>query len=93
MFDINKYINEHKKYDDVIEKIKESKNSYIYNAANSIQKLLTLKLFNKTKETIIVVYPNIFEASKAYEDYLELTEADQISFFPVEELVASELIA
>ena len=93
MFDINKYINEHKKYDDVIKKIEESKNSYIYNAANSIQKLLTLKLFNKTKETIIVVYPNIFEASKAYEDYLELTEADQISFFPVEELVASELIA
>lgn len=93
MFDINKYINEHKKYDDVIKKIEESKNSYIYNAANSIQKLLTLKLFNKIKETIIVVYPNIFEASKAYEDYLELTEADQISFFPVEELVASELIA
>ena len=93
MFDINKYINEHKKYDDVIKKIEESKNSYIYNAATSIQKLITLKLFNKTKETIIVVYPNIFEASKAYEDYLELTEADQISFFPVEELVASELIA
>ena len=93
MFDINKYINEHNKYDDVIKKIEESKNSYIYNAATSIQKLITLKLFNKTKETIIVVYPNIFEASKAYEDYLELTEADQISFFPVEELVASELIA
>ena len=93
MFDINKYINEHQKYDNVIKRIEESKNSYIYNAANSIQKLLTLKLFSKTKETIIVVYPNIFEASKAYEDYLELTEADQISFFPVEELVASELIA
>lgn len=93
MFDILKYINIFPKYNEVVTKIIHSKKVYIYNSANNIQKLLTLKLFNQTKETIVVVYPNIFEASKAYEDYLELTEADQISFFPVEELVASELIA
>ena len=93
MFDIVKYFNSQQKYDKIINQILNSKNTYIYNSANTIQKLLTFKLFSQTNKTIVVVYPNIFEASKAYEDYLELTEADQISFFPVEELVASELIA
>ena len=93
MFDIVKYFNSQQKYDKIINQILNSKNAYIYNSANTIQKLLTFKLFSQTNKTIVVVYPNIFEASKAYEDYLELTEADQISFFPVEELVASELIA
>ena len=93
MFDIIKYFNSHEKYDKIVNQILDSKRTYIYNSANTIQKLLTFKLFNKLNKTIVVVYPNIFEASKAYEDYLELTEADQISFFPVEELVASELIA
>ena len=93
MLDIVQYFNSHIKYDKIVDKVLESKTTYIYNAANTIQKLLTFKLFNKINKTIVIVYPNIFEASKAYEDYLELTEADQISFFPVEELVASELIA
>jgi len=93
MFDVIKYFNSHSKYDKIVNQILGSKRTYLYNSANTIQKLLTFKLFNKLNKTIIIVYPNIFEASKAYEDYLELTEADQISFFPVEELVASELIA
>ena len=70
MFDIIKYFNSHEKYDKIVNQILDSKRTYIYNSANTIQKLLTFKLFNKLNKTIVVVYPNIFEASKAYEDYL-----------------------
>ena len=93
MFDITKLFNTIEKYQTVSDQIISKNNSCILNAANNIQKLLVLNIFNKTNETIVVVYPNIYEATIAYEDYLELSEADKISFFPVEDLIASELIA
>ena len=93
MFDIIKYFNNTSKYQNILEKVTVSKNTCLYNCASNIQKLFSLELFNKTKTTTFIVYPNIYEATIAYEDYLELTEAEKISFFPVEELVASELVA
>ncbi len=93
MFNIYNYYKNIKKYNEITNKTINSNNSLLFNSATNIQKLICLDLFEKTKQTIILVYPNIYEATIAYEDYLELTEADNISFFPVEELVASELIA
>lgn len=93
MFDIVKYFNSFEKYQHICDEISKHNNSCILNTATNIQKLLILNLFQKYNKTIVVVYPNIYEATIAYEDYLELGEAEKISFFPVEDLVASELIA
>ena len=93
MFDIVKYFNSFEKYQHICDEISKHNNSSILNTASNIQKLLILNLFKKYNKTIVVVYPNIYEATIAYEDYLELGEAEKISFFPVEDLVASELIA
>ena len=91
--DFLRYFQNNKKYQTIVNKIKENQSTYIYNAAINPSKLISLTLFQQTKKTIVLVYPNIYEATIAYEDYLEQIEADQIGFFPVEELVASELIA
>ena len=93
MFSVNNYISNLDKYQKVAENIIKSNNSCLLNSSTNIQKLIITDLFHKTHKTIIVVYPNIYQATIAYSDYLLLTEAENISFFPVEDLVASELIA
>lgn len=93
MFDYLEYIYNNHKYNSVIEKINNNNLICLNNASSNIQKLLTLQLFKKNKKNIILVYPNIYEASIAYEDLLELLDEDCIGFYPTEELVASELVA
>ena len=93
MFDYLEYIYNNHKYNSVIEKINNNNLICLNNASSNIQKLLALQLFKKNKKNIILVYPNIYEASIAYEDLLELLDEDCIGFYPTEELVASELVA
>ena len=93
MFNIIKYYKSIKKYEKITDNIVKHENSCIYNSSINIQKLMVIDLFEKTNKTMVLVYPNIYEATLAYEDYLELIEADKIGFFPVEEWVASEVIA
>lgn len=92
MFDYLEYIYNNHKYNSVIEKLNNNL-ICLNNASSNIQKLLALQLFKKNKKNIILVYPNIYEASIAYEDLLELLDEDCIGFYPTEELVASELVA
>ncbi len=82
------------KYKSKVEQlIANNGNIIINNISTNIAKLAVVDTFLKTNKTIVVVYPNIFYANQAYEDYLELLPADKISFFPVEEIIASELVA
>lgn len=92
MFDIYKYYKTLPKYEKIVAGLID-KSTYLFNAATNIQKLILIDLFQKTNKTIIVTYPNIYQATIAYNDMLDLTEADQISFFPVEDMVASEFVA
>lgn len=93
MFDYLEYIYNNHKYNSVIEKLNNNNLICLNNASSNIQKLLALQLFKKNKKNIILVFPNIYEASIAYEDLLELLDEDCIGFYPTEELVASELVA
>lgn len=93
MFSQLEYIYNIEKYKKIIDDINNNKLICVNNASSNIQKLLALLLFKKTKENIILVYPNIYEATIAYEDMLELVDDDSIGFYPTEELVASELVA
>jgi len=93
MFDIITYFNSIKKYNQTVDQIIQNKNIYLLNASTNIQKLLVLELFKRTNKTIILTYSNIYQATSAYNDFLDLTEADYVSFFPVEDIIASELIS
>ena len=86
------YFQNNQKYLNLTKQIKENNQILIHNVSNAINKALTLLLFQQTKQTVVVVYPNILEATKAYEDFLELTDLNEIGFFCVEEMISSDLI-
>ena len=88
------YFKNEQKYHNIIEAINnDTKNIQINNASNNASKMLVASSFLEKKQTIVVVYSNIFHANRAYEDYIELLGADKISFFPVEEYISSELVS
>ena len=91
MFDLFKYYKTLSKYDKITNNL-INQNYYLLNASTNIQKLIIIDLFQKENKTIIVTYPNIYQATIAYNDMLELTSAESLSFFPVEDMVASEMV-
>lgn len=88
------YLKSDDKFKEVLDAFNnEKQNIQLNNASSNVSKLLVASHFLKTGENIVVVYPNIFYANRAYEDYIELIGADKISFFPVEEFISSELVS
>lgn len=82
-----------KTYQKLLELIKKPNKIYISECANNICKLYASGIFQKTKQNIIYVTSSIYEASRAYEILCEISGTDNVSFFPVEELISSELVA
>ena len=82
------------KYQKIIyDKLINGNNIVFANAATNMTKTVVAASFKANNNSFVVVYPNIYYANLAYLDYLDLLEADEVSFFPVEEIVSSELIA
>ncbi len=72
---------------------KENQNIYITECAPNISKMLACFLFREKKETIIYVTQSIYEASRSYEIICDMIGTDNVSFFPAEEFISSELVA
>ncbi len=88
------YFKDNKKYQNVIKELnKASGNVSLYNVSNNISKILIGLKFLEKPENIVVVYPNIYYANQAYSRFCDIMGADKISFFPVEEFIASELVS
>lgn len=71
----------------------ETKNIYITECASHLSKLLAANLFSQNKQTVVYITSSIYEASKAYEVLCDITGTDNVSFFPAEEFISSELVA
>lgn len=70
-----------------------TENIYLSECATNLSKMLASYLFNQKKQNIIYITPSIYEASKAYEVMCDIAGTDNVSFFPVEEFISSELVA
>ena len=91
---ILEYLNITPKYQKILTELsKNFKNIQINNASKNISKALICKMYQENPQNIVVVYPNIYYANIAYEDYIELMGADKISFFPVEEFITLDLVS
>ena len=86
------YFKTSSKYQNLTKQIIQNPNLLIHNVASAINKVLVVNLFQETKQTTVIVYPNIIEATKAYEELLEITDSEKIGFFAVEEMISSDLI-
>jgi len=71
----------------------ETKNIYITECASNLSKLLAAYAFSQNKQTVVYITSSIYEASKAYEVLCDMTGTDNVSFFPAEEFISSELVA
>ncbi len=79
---------------EVLDYLKKNKgNIYIGNSTNNVNKLLAASYYQEFNQTVVYVTSNIYHATKAYDTFLNLLPADKVSFFPVDEFVASELIS
>ncbi len=70
-----------------------TKNIYLTECASNLSKYIASKLFEDLGENIVYVTSSIYEASKAYEVICDIAGTDNVSFFPVEEFISSELVA
>ena len=95
MFDIIEYVSKQEKYKKVIDKLTSplDKSIYIGNSASNLDKILATITFLTKKQNVIYICENIYESSKAYETFCDLLSPEQVSFFPVEEFISSELVA
>jgi transcription-repair coupling factor (superfamily II helicase) len=50
-------------------------------------------LFNKNKESILIVTPNLYKAQKVYDNLSNLLKEDQLSFYPQDEFITTEMLA
>jgi len=82
------------KYKSIINDIinKDYNNIYLGNSSANISKMLAILSFNQTNKTSIYVCENIFEATQAFSTLNEFNE-DKVVFYPVEEIISSELVA
>lgn len=71
----------------------ENKNIYLTECASNVSKMLACYLFQEKRQTIIYVTSSIYEASRAYDIICDMIGTDNVSFFPTEEFISSELIA
>lgn len=68
-------------------------NIYMGNTACNAGIALASQAFITKKQNIIYITENIYNASRAYETFCDTVGADNVSFFPVEEFISSELVA
>ena len=84
-----------KKYREVLDYIQnaEKENIYIGNASINISRMIASQTFLNNNKFLIYTCTDTFEASKAYEVFVDLIGTDNVSFFPVEEFISTDLVA
>lgn len=89
------YIKNIKKYQHIVNTINKSNETNIYlgNCASNLGKMFCALSYLNSSDSYIYITENIFEASKAYEVFCDLVGIDEVSFFPQEEFISSELVA
>ncbi len=94
--DILKFFNQNSKYYKIIQTIKSAKtneNIYFGNTCVNLSKILAATTFLETNNFLVYICDDTFEASKAFEVFIDLLGAEKVSFFPVEEFISTDLIA
>ncbi len=88
-------LNNTKKYKEIINYIKNTKNENIYigNCAVNLSKMIASLTYLETKQFVVYTCTDTFEASKAFEIFVDLLGTDNVSFFPVEEFISNDLVA
>lgn len=93
--DLLQIIKKEKKYQNILNDIinQDLKNIYIGNCCINISKILAALSYIESNRFVIYTCSDTFEASKAFEMFVDLLGTDSVSFFPVEEFISTDLVA
>lgn len=89
------FIKGNKKVNDVTLAIENTQKGDIYlgNTSQNIGKMIIANHFLRNNKTIIYIASSIYDVTKAYDTFLDLLGKENVSFFPGEEFVSSEIVA
>ena len=80
-------------YKDFINKIETLDEVHIENSNDNINLLSLLVLFQQKNENMVLVTPNLYKAQKLFDSLSSLLPDEQISFFPQDEFLTTEMLA
>lgn len=91
----NDFIFKNKKVNDVTNAIVNAngKDIYLGNVSQNLGKMILANYFLTNKKTIVYIASTIYDVTKAYDVFLDLLGKENVSFFPGEEFVSSEIVA
>lgn len=78
---------------DLNKKFQSAEDLHITDTNDSISLFAILDLFRKTKENILIVAPNLYNAQKVFDQLSGIIEADNLGFFPQDEFLTTEMLA
>ncbi len=87
------YIGKTPYFKGLLKKFNDNDELYITNTNDNVSLLMLMYLFNKNKESILIVTPNLYKAQKVYDNLSNLLKEDQLSFYPQDEFITTEMLA
>jgi len=87
------YINETSFFNELIAKTNKGSDLRITNVNDNISLVLLATFFKQSGDNLLIVVPNIFRAQKIYDKLIDILDEDQISFFPQDEFITTEMLA
>lgn len=91
MKDIEKYLTTTQNVKALLKDIGSELPQLVTGISGSARNLLTSVLFNELQKTIIVLTPNLLQATQVYDDISQISPETPTFIFPVEESIAAEL--
>ena len=65
----------------------------ITNTNDPVSVLMIYFLYKEINQDIVLVAPNLFKAQKLYDAMSEISQEDELSFFPQDEFITTEMLA
>ncbi|MCF7925077.1 MAG: transcription-repair coupling factor [Candidatus Izimaplasma sp.] len=93
MKQILKYLQATPFYKTYEQQLKQQEIAQIKNSNDAINALLVGAYFDDKRESLVVVTPNIYTAQKVYERLVNVISEDQVTFFPQDEFMTTEMLA
>jgi len=91
MKDIEEYLAHSKNVQALLKDIQSELPQLVTGISGSARNLLTSTLFTELQRTIIVLTPNLLQATQVYDDISQISPETPLFIFPVEESIAAEL--
>ncbi len=90
---LKNYFKDSPLYKNFLSNYKKNEEIKISNTNDEVSLLFLISLFEDQEDNLLIVTPNLFKAQKLYDNLMNLIHTDQLSFFPQDEFITTEMLA